>query len=475
MNDNHVIRTASAPAGLETLTRETPRKHFEAWLSGARATSSQSDPAGALAGDRRPYPVFIVATAGGGIRAAYWTALVLGTAADRVGASAWRRHLYALSGVSGGSLGAAVHVVELATEGSPTNLAQRAEGMLAQDHLSPVTAFMLYPDLLQRFLPFPVAAFDRARALEMSWEKSGHDVLGVEAFSEPFGTLWSGRYHSMPALLLNSTRVETGQRAIVSSLELSNDFLDAVDLLQRPANGRPDGSGYPLRSFDTLRLSTAVHLSARFTYVSPAARVENAQGKLWGRLVDGGYFENSGTATATDLVRALNLDWDSIQDASDESRDPAFVPPAVPIVLLIKNDPHGPSICSAHVDPKESQSQLLTEVKSPVDALLATREARGRLSEREIIRTVDGPGALPADCDRGCILEFSLAHTPTTRGESQPTATQQAFTDPPLGWSLSETSRAAIKSRIGDHEREFRCIDDLIKTGQCASPTTCEP
>ena len=181
---------------------------------------------------------------------------MLGTAADRVGASAWRRHLYALSGVSGGSLGAAVHVVELATEGSPTNLAQRAEAMLAQDHLSPVTAFMLYPDLLQRFLPFPVAAFDRARALEMSWEKSGHDVLGVEAFSEPFGTLWSGRYHSMPALLLNSTRVETGQRAIVSSLELSNDFLDAVDLLQRPANGRPDGSGYPLRSFDTLRLST---------------------------------------------------------------------------------------------------------------------------------------------------------------------------------------------------------------------------
>ena len=56
-------------------------------------------------------PIVIVSAAGGGIRAAAWTALVLGTLQDHAPLNA---HLFAASGVSGGSLGLAVYASSLA-------------------------------------------------------------------------------------------------------------------------------------------------------------------------------------------------------------------------------------------------------------------------------------------------------------------------------------------------------------------------
>jgi len=59
----------------------------------------------------KPYPVFIVAAEGGGVRAAYWAASVL----TRLQADDPRfaQHVYAISGVSGGSLGGATFVALL--------------------------------------------------------------------------------------------------------------------------------------------------------------------------------------------------------------------------------------------------------------------------------------------------------------------------------------------------------------------------
>ena len=58
------------------------------------------------------HPLYIVATEGGGIRAAYWTAAVLGEIQDKN--PNFAAHLFAISGVSGGSLGAAVFEALLA-------------------------------------------------------------------------------------------------------------------------------------------------------------------------------------------------------------------------------------------------------------------------------------------------------------------------------------------------------------------------
>ena len=121
------------------------------------------------------HPLYIVATEGGGIRAAYWTATVLGGIQDAN--PNFAPHLFAISGVSGGSLGAAVFSALLA-EPNPGLFKEKANLILGQDFLSPTLAAMLYPDLFQRFIPYPIAYFDRARSLEMS---SGKGVARHDA------------------------------------------------------------------------------------------------------------------------------------------------------------------------------------------------------------------------------------------------------------------------------------------------------
>ena len=49
-----------------------------------------------------------------------------------------------------------------------------------------------------------------------------------------------------------------------------------------------------------IRLATAAHMGARFTYVSPAGSVCNNSETY--HVADGGYFENSGALTATEII-----------------------------------------------------------------------------------------------------------------------------------------------------------------------------
>ena len=85
--DNHQVRsTGPVPTDRDTLATAALK-----WHDQAVKVSGNSDP-----------PLVIVATAGGGIRAA-WTATVLGRLEDE--APNFRNYLFGISGVSGGSLG----------------------------------------------------------------------------------------------------------------------------------------------------------------------------------------------------------------------------------------------------------------------------------------------------------------------------------------------------------------------------------
>ena len=446
LNDNHTIRSTGVrePAA----ARETPEIHFRNWL-GTRLEGQSPD---------RPYPVFVVASAGGGIRAAYWTASVLGRIAD-AGGEKWPDHLYALSGVSGGSVGAALHAVQIAEQIKPSpahpdhrsgllSFVERARLSLDNDLLSPAAAYMLFPDLVQRFLPVPVAFADRARAIELSMESAAADANGVNSdrFARRFVELWpeADRYR-IPVLLLNTTVVETGQRAIVSNLQIDNTFIDTEDLL---------GAG---KQTGDMPLSTAAHLSARFTYVSPAGTIRTPEGKSWGHIVDGGYFENSGAATAAELMQRMRSVADAV--GKEKSRK-------VPLMLiLIRNDPQATDVCQIALSaPRQPiASQRLNELFSPVRALLNTREARGRLSEQyavDLIRQFHNgtDSAQSTRCEDGCVFEFGLTHDAV---------------DPPLGWSLSRSSRQSIDKQLESHGKEFACINQLLAEGKCEQPPAC--
>lgn len=402
LNDNHSLRLLDAPpAPALNMPRPEIGPYFDAWLERVRTQ---------LPGHER-YPMVIVAAEGGGIRAAYWTATVLGQLQDQN--PHFAAQVLAISGVSGGSLGAGVFGALLA-DGDANGARCRRDGngprlrsfrecaqqILAQDFLSPTLAAMLYPDLLQRFLPVGVSTFDRARALEQAWEHAWTLHAGSTRMTEPMQALWrESNGLPVPALIFNSTWVETGKRVLTSSLRIqSPPFHDTVDI-------------YDVVNRD-MRLSTAIHTSARFTYVSPAGTVRREDDSVWGHVVDGGYFENSGAATAIELLSAIR-----------EHSTPQQWNSVLPIVMVISNDPHLPPLDAPSLATVPAPRTLMNEVLSPVRTLLKTRDARGSYSRAALQYFVEADNYFGLGlCNDGMPL--------------------------PLGWSLSDKAKTEIQRQL---------------------------
>jgi hypothetical protein len=416
--DNHAVRRLD---GSPPHTGRSMPDVVDRWLSQAPRNADGS------------VNVVVVATAGGGIRAAYWTATVLGSIQDRM--PSFRNQLLGISGVSGGSLGATVFATLLSRQQLPASpqscdhqSARRqptiswtrgryeclGQGVLAQDFLAPAVAGALFTDLIQRFVPFSFLP-DRARALEQGWER-GWPRAGFErdVWSEHgFDALWPQQGH-LPALLLNGTHVETGRRIITSNIVIEpGAFPDAYDF-------------FKLRG-DQIRPSTAALNSARFTYVSPAGSLGAR-----GRIVDGGYFENFGADTARDLLQA------ALRRLKDRGVN------AHPILILISNDPGlndeelprtsgaaGRSNGGSNGGPAPAGgSGWSGELLSPVRALLHTREAHGTLATFDAAGLLDGSDSL---------FHFRLCHDRTAP-------------DPALGWVLSDDSEALIREQLHTHD-----------------------
>lgn len=412
-NDNHIMRNSGE---LTHDNRSSIDVHFAAWLT-PRLQQWQQNPANA----GKPYPLFLVAAEGGGIRAAYWTANVLAALQDANGQ--FSDHVYAMSGVSGGSLGIATFAAMLKAKQNNAPFKDScskdqkfsyqacSHTFLQNDFLAPAAGRMLYGDLLQRFLPFPVKAFDRATAIEMGWEAAWKKLTDTDYFNEPLLELYAGQETNIPVLFLNGTWVEKGYRTLSSNVQQDSHFLTIKDLYA--VTGRQ------------IRLSTAVHNSARFTYVSPAATVEDAKGQTWGHVVDGGYFENSGTVTLAEAYQAISLKagkhWGEIR----------------PIVLMLTNDPQQDDEALAHATPRGN------EVLSPIHAMLNTRAGRGSLA-RNMMKKHMG--------SQGVFKEFGL---------------QNVDGPVPLGWMLSQAAMQTMNERLRCYLDELKDHDPLnITAGQ---------
>ena len=313
--------------------------------------------------------------------------------------------MFAISGVSGGSLGAAVFAALVANQrvGSGpkppdrcpadpgvdiTTTRGRAERVLHYDLLSPTVAVMLFSDLFQQFVPYGFLN-DRAIALERSVQAAWNFCEEGAWFGHPFRSLWANSPpYAVPLLFLNSTVVETGQRLIAAP----------VAIKERPS-AKP--STATVHSAPKYR-SAAVHDSARFTYVSPAGTVRSQHdaGTAWLSLVDGGYFENSGAVTAAEVVRNVRAAAEDLQ--------------VVPVVIHISNDPE----TSAPSDLRD-QRKWLNQAVAPVKALLNTRPARGFQAREDLSKQV------------AAHLYFRLCRFP---GETRAEERRQPL---PLGWALS--------------------------------------
>ena len=287
-------------------------------------------------------------------------------------------HLFAVSGVSGGSLGAVVFNALLA-ENVAYPMENRAHDVLRQDFLSPTLAAMFFPDLFQRFWPFPIARCRSGRRVgegvgvrlgaRCQWQRCNAASLDQTVWRSRFAHFGKTRQGDipLPALFLNGTRVESGKRIITSNLLIRSrahggEFADAED-----AEAMLDNGG----SRD-IPLSTAAHMSARFTYVSPAGRLPDG-----GHIVDGGYFENSAAATALEILYAIK---GVIENAHWPER-------VVPVVIQIRNGPtkeNPDTPADSRPTPDQPKHDFLSEFMAPVNALLNTRNARASFSQEAI-------------------------------------------------------------------------------------------
>ena len=294
-------------------------KTFDTWL---KARSDRQ----AYANTGRPYPVFVFAIQGGGIYAASAGGAYLATLQDHC--PALTQHIFAVSSVSGGSMGTAVYHAMAAGQrqvgggagpecGEPVTvpMAPRLQRVIGGDHLSPLVSLVLSDQLrkldllgLQERYGFTDTP-NRADALEASFAAAyDRDLLehpvddymmsGISnRLHQRYDLSW-GPAHAAPALILNATSVEAGHRVAFSPFPLRS----AGDGTLYAFSELSEGSDIKDAS-----LIKAAGVSARIPGIVPAwvVRHQNGNRKQSWTFVDGGYADGSGAETGFDMFRVL--------------------------------------------------------------------------------------------------------------------------------------------------------------------------
>lgn len=402
-------------------------------------------------------PIYLVSAEGGGIRAAAWTAVVL-LELEKESHGEFSRHMLAGSGVSGGSLGLALFsaLIKARDEGVIADIDSVANQFLREDYLGPATETMFLTDFLQRFLPHALL-IDRGQRLEYGWEQawtraceqqvvtatanqasSSAAAAKCSIFSQPWKNLWSGTAR-VPVLFLNSTVVQSGQRFIQYPFKSMNGKACGAGELTDDAFSAAISSACALPA--SAPLSAVVHNSARFTYVSPAGTLmlrdgstgQGAQrsGKSRLQLVDGGYFENSGTATLIEVAQILA--------STDErcSTTLGLAAEGCPIRFVhISNDPTVEGMLPGNGCDSHAGQEQFGEASAPLIALLNTRGARGLLS-RTLLRKEVEPRT-EAAAKGNAVATDRLFHFRLCKGEHHL----------PLGWTLSQASLSEMANQL---------------------------
>lgn len=416
---------------------------------------------------RRPdprAPVIFIAASGGASRAAYWTTSTLGLLEDESRSRPYplSTNTFLISGVSGGSVGAAAFVTAVAVKGRREasapgcrSVRELADAFTGRDDLATVMGLVLFPDMVQRFLPFPVMAWDRSRGLEEVWGRDWADVAAQcsvrgeppNPWTRPLTDLYSTSSSNLelPVLALNSTALNAGQLVLESDFQLSR-----ADLIQIFSPGL---------ATRTLTLAQAVHNSARFPYVSPAGVVQMtppqhspggaapAALRYWDRLGDGGYVESSGAFTVAEVIREL-LQAGLIRDAANPGTcvagDPhlthCFITRTQIRVLIVDNAPTSGSayLCA----PGEAGSSGLRQIR-PRNSIVAGNEDRPPVADVTFpilgaFRTQGGRADV-AQLDLlgliDCTQQFAEIRMPKPVGGQA---------EPSMNWMLSGASRRFI-------------------------------
>ncbi|MGF6310426.1 MFS family permease [Bradyrhizobium sp. i1.8.4] len=461
-----------------------------------RSTGPQASSTNPVAAGKTKPILVLVGAAGGGIRASFWTSLIMMRLADNV--PKFRQELFASSGVSGGSLGLGVSYGLLAAQDATCAADGKKESCVRifhdGDFLSGVVgatvAGLPANALFPRSPLFP--SFPRRDdALETSWENRWESTVGsssasAHALAKPIGALW-GRDEAHPLLVLNATTASSGDRAVSADVK-TKDWIN----LRTTCHVNITEEMNPF-------LSASIGASARFPFVSDLGwvNVSNSPGcKEREAVADGGFYDNYGAATLKDLILGLqtkgHADFDKVhlvvvQITSDPLREMGC--------LFRKLDEDGTDSADDFCKPGPTKPTWWSGfVDGPANLFQSksgdTKPMQPSATVEQIISTFsflmqnaafggNGPGvvdiALQARAATGidvakelrdltCRLHGSYYHLGMTDAE-----------DIPLGWALSQTSQDRLTAILNDKtgyrnkrlNRLIRELNDGTPGGQC--------
>lgn len=478
---NHGIAARRVDTDLQTrVDRPEAAKHYELWReaadsaeAGKKCEYTRLDPAHPEDGP----PIFLIAAEGGASRSAWWSAHVL-TTVDMLAKGCLSGRVFAVSGISGGSLGVAAWVAmqreRREQEKRPPapaagaasqpgeneffplpdqprceqvmakgNLDQRlgSEGsscFLGRDYVAPVLGYMLGVDLLQRAFPIPVSAWDRSLGLENTWTLDWRSMFGTDAFGQPLVDLYRTEPRPLlsaapmpasrllrtdiPVLLLSTATVDRGRPAVQAPIRINDAEID--DLL----DARLSTAG--------LTLAGAVHNSARFPYVSPGGDVKTTDGAHFDSVVDGGYIENSGALALAALMRAVRP---ADQTAWNDMKRRIYV-------VFIANGPTEPvqsakELCVSTTQTLDTHERhRWDEVTIPPVGLFNARSSRADVARRALMRDLDMCDPKTANDDKA---------PPPPRAFFISMATPRVHEiDPVMSWYMTPAVRRSMWSAV---------------------------
>jgi hypothetical protein len=354
----------------------------------------------------REYPVYIVASAGGGIYAGMRSAYFLDFLQKKC--PAFAHHIFAISGVSGGGLGALAFASQQqsleqrglvacdpAEPSEPVAGAQPTpilDTFFSKDLLSTIIGAGLFPNMLQRVIPWPIASFDRAQAFRKALGENWADALKATArqtpslmkrsAAPPQGDCSTQNYFvsceiasywnpagDVPVLVFNTTEVDTGSPVVLTNLDA-----------QYYANSLAARSS-PTFESQSITLIDAASLSARFPIALPAGFLTGFGTAKSIRLVDGGYFDGSGLTIAQAVKSALD-EIARAQNLPVKVRI-VFLGERVPSVydLIAQNLEAGVATETTGIEPFRG-----AELTAHIKALLQARDQQAAETVRQVFR-----------------------------------------------------------------------------------------
>ncbi len=358
----HYTRLVKNETNISFDNRQNLKEYFYQWVNDPVRRQMLLD------SNVKKVPVYFVMANGGASRSGYWTASVLSKMEDETNGE-FSKHLFCLSGASGGSVGNATFFSVLRskenlrkTNTAPNACWQASSSYLKSDFLTYTLARTLGPDVFRNLVTL-YNVNDRASALSLSIEKAAgeknflYDSLGV-----PFSAIATQQntHYNLPVLCINTTRMQDGNPAVISNIKIT----DAV------FNGRVDVLGL-LGKNEDMKLSTAVVLGASFPYLSPAGRIDYKKCDTCqsepNYFVDGGYFDNSGAGVVfemmTNMQKLLTADTTIINKHKLEFN-----------VIHITND---------NIDdvPLESVNPLMNDLAAPFKTLLGAYDRQTSVND----------------------------------------------------------------------------------------------